>query len=332
MTLRYQSGVEGSNYFHNSSNSFDIASSELKGFDSAAFASSGAKSQFELVRDAGNFHCEGWFANGSASGHWTFAPNAQYAAALAQKGVGTPTVEEQMRLGLSNSPLELVDVLKQAGYSFNVDDLIRTANHGVSLEYVRSMNQLGYKPETLEYLIKMRDHGVNPTYVRELAAAGLDKLPAPEIIKMRDHGVTPDYIHGLAKHGIKGLDGEELAKLRDHGVDPEFIAGMEASGIHSAPQDWIRLRDHGVNPEFVSAVKKTGITLSADDLVRLRDHGVNSDYISQIHEAGFKDVTPEEFVRLRDHGVNAEYIRQYGSGHSVEEVIRMHDRGMRAEM
>jgi hypothetical protein len=59
---------------------------------------------------------------------------------------------------------------------------------------------------------------------------------------------------------------------------------------------------------------------------------VNSDYISQVHEAGFKDVSPEEFVRLRDHGVNAEYIRQYGSGHSVEEVIRMHDRGLRAEM
>ena len=89
MTLRYQSGVEGSNYFHNSSNSFDIASSELKGFDSAALASGGSKSQFELVRDAGSFHCEGWFANGSASGHWTFAPNPQYAAALAQKGVGT---------------------------------------------------------------------------------------------------------------------------------------------------------------------------------------------------------------------------------------------------
>lgn len=334
LTLRYQRGVEGSNYFHNSSNSFDIASSspELKGLDAAALASTGSKSQFDLVRDAGTFHCEGWFAQGSASGRWTFAPNTQYAAALRQKGVGTPTAEQQMRLALSNSSLQLVDVLKQAGYTFDVDELIRTANHGVSLEYVRDMNQLGYKPETLEYLIKMRDHGVGPEYVRALAAAGLGKMPAPEVIKMRDHGVTPDYIHGLAQHGIKGLSGEELARLRDHGVDPAFIAGMQASGINGAPQEWISLRDHGVNPEFVTAIEKTGMKLSANDLIRLRDHGVSPEYIAEVREAGLKTATPEELLRLRDHGVGAAYIREYGSGHSVEELIYMHDRGVRAEM
>jgi hypothetical protein len=358
-TLRYRSEGNGFGY-HSMSESFNTALSQLKGLDTAALNSSGTKSQFELVRDAGTFKCEGWFAAGNASGHWTFLPNAQYAAALAQKGVGTPDAQQQMRLAMSDASLEFVDVLKKAGYQFDVERLIKTVNHGVGLEYVRGMADLGYKPETLDGLIKMRDHGVDPQYVRELMQAGLGHLSAEEVVKLRDHGVDAEYIHGLGKHGITGLDGQELAKLRDHGVDPDFISGMAASGVKASPNEWIKLRDHGVDPEYVKAVHDAGVNVSSEELVRLRDHGVDAEYvrairasgmsvsteelirlrdhgvsstfISDVRAAGFKDLSAESYIDLANHGVSAEYLKQFGRGRSISEVIRMHDTGVRASI
>ncbi|HEY0565631.1 MAG TPA: hypothetical protein VGC88_08615 [Terriglobales bacterium] len=330
MTLRYERHTAHSH--SNSSNSFDIAADQLKGLDLAALRGSGSNTKFQLVRDAGTFNCDGWAGHGDAEGHWTFQPSAQYSSALQSKVIGSPTPEQQMRLALANTSLGFVDELKSAGYHFDVDDLIRAANHGVNSEYVHGMNALGYKPESLDALVRMRDHGVDPQYVKELAAAGLSKLPADDIVRMRDHGVDAEYIRGLAKYGITGLDGDQLAKLRDHGVDPSYIAEMQKSGLRGDPMEWTRLRDHGVSPDFVIAVEKSGLKADAEELIRLRDHGVSADFIADVQKAGLTDLSPEDVAKLRDHGVSADFIRQYGKGRSVSELIRMHDMGVRASM
>ena len=120
-TLRYKHGDDYG--FHSMSESHSEALSSLKGVDLAALKSSGTKSQFDVVRDAGTFHCEGWFANGNASGQWTFAPSTQFASALAQRGVGSPDGYQQMRLAMGNASLEFVDTLKRAGYQLDVEQL-----------------------------------------------------------------------------------------------------------------------------------------------------------------------------------------------------------------
>jgi hypothetical protein len=38
-------------------------------------------------------------------------------------------------------------------------------------------------------------------------------------------------------------------------------------------------------------------------------------------------VTAEQLVRLQDHGVSASYLQSNIKGRTIEEVIRMHDRG-----
>ena len=325
LTLRYSHSSVGNSW--NSIHSFSIPSSQLKGLDPAALSSGGKQGEFDLVRDAGTFHCEGWFDGGSGSGHFTFQANPQFATVLEQKGVGTPTADQQMRLAFANTSLEYVDVLHQSGYTFDVDDLIRTADHGVSLEYVRGMQQLGYKPATLNDVVRMRDHGVDPAYVKSLMAAGLGKMPAEEVVRMRDHGVSASYIDALGKYGIKNLSGEELANLRDHGVTPDYIAQMQALGANVTPQEMTRLRDHGVSAEYAAGIKKSGLQADVEDLMRMRDHGVSVDFVNDVRAAGIVSVTPEQLWRLRDHGVSATFIRDHGKGRSVDEIIRMHDRG-----
>ena len=82
----------------------------------------------------------------------------------------------------------------------------------------------------------------------------------------------------------------------------------------------------------MKAVHDSGLNATTEELVRLRDHGVDSGFISQVRAAGFKDLSPESFIELRDHGVGVDYLKQFGTGRSVHEVVRMHDTGVRASM
>src|SRR5207245_9767983 len=132
--------------------------------------SSGAHVQFQLRRDAGTFNCEGWFKDGNGSGHFTFAPNAAFAAELKKQGYGEPTYEQQFSMAMSDVSLAFIKELKNQGYEKpTVDELAQLGNHGVRLEYIQGLKSLGYMVKATEWLRCMRAHGVRVTFLRDLA-------------------------------------------------------------------------------------------------------------------------------------------------------------------
>ena len=69
LTIRYGEGRSSSNWGR------DVPVSELVGISAADMGGSGARVQFKIVRSAGTLDCEGWFARGQGSGHFTYQPN-----------------------------------------------------------------------------------------------------------------------------------------------------------------------------------------------------------------------------------------------------------------
>ena len=324
--LRYSRHTATSNW--NTNQSWDAPMAALQGLTPAVLDSSGSHGQFRLVRDAGTFVCDGWFSGGKGSGTFTFEANPQFVAELHKRGVtGDVSEEQQFRMAMANTSLELVDTLKAAKYEFDAEDLIRVSNHGVTLAYIKEINALGYHPSTLGGLVRMRDHGVTADYVKAIQASGLKDLSEEQVVRLRDHGVSADYIHELSVYGITDLSAEQLTRLRDHGVTPDFISAVRKAGYNASPEELTKLRDHGVSADFVAAVKKAGLDASASDLARLRDHGVSADFIADVRAAGFNDLSVNDLTRLRDHGVDAQYLKQHGKGRSINDIIRMHDRG-----
>ena len=47
--------------------------------------SAGSHVQFQLIRDAGTFNCEGWFKDGKGSGHFVFSASPAFAAELQRR-------------------------------------------------------------------------------------------------------------------------------------------------------------------------------------------------------------------------------------------------------
>ncbi len=305
LTLRYNQRGENERYDGwgdwGSTQSHAVDLQDLSGLTEADLKSGGTNVKFKIMQDAGSLQNEGWFANGKGSGHFDYVPNPQFSAELKQRGFDAPTEDEQFKLTMSGFKLALLDELKKEGYgTFDVHTMVKMANHGVSVEYLHDLNAAGYKFDSVDRLIKLRDHGITKGYIDAMAAAGFKNLTPDELLKARDHGVGPDFIAGWKELGYTSADLPGLVKLRDHGVTPEFAKEMSALGFKNLePSDLTRMRDHGVNAEFVREVREArpGENISPGELIRLKDHGVSASLIRE-----HKDMSLDEVIRMRDRG------------------------------
>jgi hypothetical protein len=237
--------------YHNGNSSWEM--SDSLPFDASSFhgltiddikSAKGAK-HFQIVRDAGAFDCNGYFASGIGSGVFAFAPSVAFADALDSRGLGRPGVKDEFELALSNVTLAMVDGLRAAGVTgLSAKSLVTLANHDVNAKYVAGLNA----------------NGVHATSVDDL-------------VRLRDHDVAPDYIAGLARDGYHPSV-EDLVRLRDHDVAADYVTGLGHDGYHPSVDDLVRLRDHDVSLDFISRLQAHGYHPSVDDLIRLRDSGM----------------------------------------------------------
>ena len=275
LTLMYSSEKRGRGQ---NITSFSTSPEQLRGLTAAQMTSAGANVQFQIVRDAGTFNCEGWFKSGRGSGHYVFAANPAFVAEMRRRNYEAPTDAQMFRLAMSDTGLALLDELQAEGYDRpTLDQLVRMGDHGVRVEYVRALKAQGYSVQSVDLLTRMVDHGVSISLIKELEGLGYKQLPVETLIRAVDHGVTPDYIRELAALDHRDLPLEQLTRLVDHGVTVKFIKEIEAAGYGRPPLDQlVRMQDHGVNARFIEKVKARGFNnLTIDEMIKLADHGFN---------------------------------------------------------
>jgi hypothetical protein len=253
---------------------FHIAPDQLRELTREQAMSGGTHVQFQLKRDAGTFNCEGWFKDGNGSGHFVFAPDANFAAELKRQGYGSPSAEQQFYMALSDVSLAFIEELKAQGYERpTLEQLVDSGNHGVRLEYVQGLKSLGYNLRRIEDLIEMKDHGVNLNFIRDMTALGYERIPAEGLVRLKDHDVSAKFIGELESLGYTRLPIEQLVKMKDHDVGANFIQDLTGLGYERVSVDLlIRLRDHGVNTSFIQRMKSRGLN-DLDQMIERRDRG-----------------------------------------------------------
>ncbi len=276
LSLRMRSERDGRS--SNNHVGFGVALDQLTGLTREQMMSSaGTTVRFEMKRDAGTFHFEGWFKEGNGSGHFTFTPNSSFAADLSRQGfTGNASADQLQSLAMSDVGSAFINELKAQGYdTATVEQLVKMGNHGVRLEYLQGLKSLGYSVKTTDLVVRMKDHGVSLAFIKDLTALGYANLTTDELVKAKDHGVTPKFITEISELGYKGLLLDELR----------------------------RMKDHGVNANFIKELKDLGYTnLTLQQLVRLKDHGVNAGYIRRMKEKGYGELSIEEYIRLKNRG------------------------------
>jgi len=250
-----------------------VALAELQGLTAEAALSPKANVNFNVVRQAGTFACEGYFREGKGAGFWTFTPSQSFVSAMRERGYSNLTEEDLLRAALHNLTTNLIEDLKSLGYDrLEFAQLLRASSHTITPEFIREMQSAGYPGLTMEELIRARNHDINSRYVREVRAMGFDKQPLEKLIRLRNHDITQEFISRMRTAGFDNLSIEQLIRLKNHSITPEFVNGLKAEGYTDIP---------------------------LETAVRLKNHDVDRDYIRRVKARGFNDLTLDEIIKLR---------------------------------
>jgi hypothetical protein len=245
---KVQLSIRRSSATSNMSSSFPVSLSQLRGATRAQLDSSGTVARFDVVRDAGTLHFEGYLQGGAGGGTFTFSPNPNFASDM-----------------------------RSLGYSGLTDEKVFTmAVHDVSAAYIRDMNAAGIRPESSDQLITMRIHNVTVEYVRELKGLGYSDLVPDKLVTMRIHGVTVDFARELKGMGYNSVSPDQMVTMRIHGASTDFIKEVNALGYnHPGVDQLVTMRIHGVTAEYIRKTRSLGMgNLPIDQLVSLRIHGI----------------------------------------------------------
>ena len=238
---------------------------------------------FDLKREAGTIHFEGTFRNGRGAGDFTFTPDFSFARRLREVGVDFDAErgDEAQRL-----------------FQLTTNDL--------TIDFIRSMQAIGYR-ESLEQYIAFRIVRVDPDYVKAMNEVGFRHLSADKLVETKIHGATPDYIKEMRSHG-EDLSLDDYIQSRIFRVTPEFADEMKKLGYAGLDHDqMVAFRIHGVTPEFVGELKKLGYDrVSADNLLAMRIHGVTPEFIKKADGAARRKVSVDRLIEMRIFNIDPE--------------------------
>src|SRR3990170_3045118 len=74
-----------------------LSLNEFQGLTQETASSARVNVNFNIIREAGTFACEGFFREGKGAGFWSFAPSRSFAAAMRERGYGDLTDEDLLR-------------------------------------------------------------------------------------------------------------------------------------------------------------------------------------------------------------------------------------------
>jgi hypothetical protein len=149
----------------------------------------GKSEAFSLVREAGTMEFQGEFAADSASGHFTFISNGEYASFLEKKGFEGVTDKKMLSLFMADVNRQYVNDLFELGYSdITLSKLISFAIHDVTIDFIKQIHALGYKDISPSKLISFAIHDVDKEFIKRIQEKWDTKPTPSKIISLKIHG------------------------------------------------------------------------------------------------------------------------------------------------
>jgi beta-lactamase regulating signal transducer with metallopeptidase domain len=171
----------------------------------------------------------------------------EYARAMAQAGLGTPTLHE----------------------------LIALKSVGVTPEYAKTVAAMGFETPTLHALIAMKSVGITPEYAAGLKTSGIAVTNLHELVAIRSLGITPEYAKAMAAVGFSGLSAHELIALKSQGVTPEYAQWVKQTFPGADMHTLRKAVAFHVDADFVAKAKSHGFNdASLEKLVKLKMTGL----------------------------------------------------------
>lgn len=202
---------------------------EFVGLDLAGFRAVGSRPlRFAVMREAGRLDCAGHGGSSRASGSCRFSADPAFSNALAQLGVGRPSVHEAFGLMTLNARRSTVDAIVAARFPApSINQLLGLTALGVDAEYITGLASAGYRLRAVDDLLQFKALGITRDWIGGFVRAGYSNLPAGELVQMKALGITPAFVAGFERIGYGRLPVDSLVQLKALGATPEFAQSME---------------------------------------------------------------------------------------------------------
>jgi beta-lactamase regulating signal transducer with metallopeptidase domain len=200
----------------------------------------------------------------------------EYAKAMAQAGLGVPTLKELVSLKAVGVAPEYVAGLKNSSAApTSFEEVISEKSVGVTPEYAKAMAGLGMGTPTVHDLISMKALGITPEYVSELKAGGLAPGDLHELISFKSVGVTPEYAKSMASAGFAGLSAHDLVSLKAQGVSPEYVHWIRSTFPNADLNELRKAAVFHIDEDFINKAKAHSFnSTDLDKLVKLKMTGL----------------------------------------------------------
>jgi beta-lactamase regulating signal transducer with metallopeptidase domain len=170
-------------------------------------------------------------------------------------------------------------------------------------DYITEMRAAGYGDD-LDKLIEMKIQGITPEFARSMEQLGFGKPTEQELISLKIFGVTSQTVQQLKAMGIAPAKLQDLISYQIFKVTPEYVSAMKAAGYSNIePSKLITLKVQGITPEYARAIKQQYPDATLDQLIQLRIFHIDEAFIASAKQHGFDHLTIDKLVRLRISGL-----------------------------
>lgn len=200
----------------------------------------------------------------------------EYANAMAQAGMGKPTLKE-------------LGTLKAVG---------------VTPEYVRSLKSSSSAPTNFHDVISFKTLGITPEYAQQVESLGLGKPTVHDLTSMKAVGVTPEYAAGLKSAGFTPKDLHELVSMRAVGVTPEYASAMAAAGFSAnSTHDLVSMKAQGMTPEYAKWLKTNFPNADMHAMRQAINFHIDDKFIADAKSHGFNGTDLDKLTKLKMSGL-----------------------------
>jgi hypothetical protein len=141
--------------------------------------------------------------------------------ALERQHYETPSPDDLVAAGIFKIDPGFIQGLAAVGCPVRrMGQAVEFRIHGLDLDYVRGLAAID--PRLVRGpprdLVGMKIQGVTVAWVKALNEAGFKNFTAADLTRLRIHGVDPDWAKRLAEHGYRDVTADQLAAMRINGV------------------------------------------------------------------------------------------------------------------
>jgi hypothetical protein len=213
------------------------------------------------------------------------------------------SVEAKEHLDLKPAVVTEISQVRTSPHAVAMQAIGQSQNTSGQGDYITEMRAAGYGDD-LDKLIEMKIQGITPDYARSMQQLGFGKPTAQELISLKIFGVTPETVQSMKAAGLAPGKLQDLISYKIFKVTPEFVAGMKAAGFSDIPPSkLVELRVHGITPETARATKQQFPDVTLDQLVQLRVFHIDENFIASAKQHGFNSLTIDKLVKLRISGL-----------------------------